>query len=131
MEAYVARQITASEAALALLTTEGTIYHWAWQLRRSGTLPSVRVVHSPPGPAAADIMLERLATPAARAIYERRAVIVEPVIGHLKEQRRLRSFLHRGLTACRCELRLVAAAQNLRKLQMNVSEGSMWIVAPA
>ncbi|MPZ71313.1 MAG: hypothetical protein GEU71_17590, partial [Actinobacteria bacterium] len=47
---------------------------------------------------------------------KRRGEIVEPVIGHLKELRGLRRFLHRGLATCRCELRMVATAQNLRRI---------------
>ncbi|MPZ70996.1 MAG: IS256 family transposase, partial [Actinobacteria bacterium] len=71
---------------------------------------------APKGPSAKDVMLERLADPETRAIYKRRGEIVEPVIGHLKELRGLRRFLHRGLATCRCELRMVATAQNLRRI---------------
>jgi transposase len=115
MEAYVSKQVTASEAAAALLAPINSVYHWAWHLRKYGHPRPVQRRRAPRGPSAKEIMLERWADPDARAAYKRRGVTVEPVIGHLKEVRGLRRFLHRGLDACRCELRLMATAQNLRR----------------
>lgn len=115
IEAYVAKQITAKEAATALFAKIATIYFWAWQLRHSGRVAPMRNHRPPPVPTAKDIMLERLADPEARDRYKKRSQTVEPVIGHIKELRGLRRFLHRGLAACRCELRMMATAQNLRR----------------
>jgi transposase len=116
MDAYVAKQITAREAASALHAPIASVYFWAAHLRKHGHLPRVKIYLPLPGPSASAIMLERLADPESRATYKLRAQTVEAVIGHLKEHRRLRQFLHRGRSACRVELRLTAAAQNLRRL---------------
>jgi transposase len=115
MEAYVLKHITASEAATALSVPVRAIYNWSWFLRKFGHLRRLRGVRPAKEPSPKDIMLERLADPEARAIYKRRAEIVEPVIGQLKEHRGMRRFLHRGLAACRTELRMMAAAHNLRR----------------
>lgn len=118
IEAYVARRITASEAASVLLLSIDRVYWLAWQLRKFGWVSSAQVRRSR-GPSPRQVMLERLSDPAVRARYERRSQLVEPVLGQLKEPRRLRRFLHRGIDACRSELRLTSAAQNLRKLWSN------------
>ncbi len=61
-------------------------------------------------------MRHRLRTPAGRQTYQRRAAIVEPVIGHLKDRTGLRTFSRRGLTAATSELHLAAATTNLVRL---------------
>lgn len=118
MDAYITGHVTAKEAASALSAPLASIYFWGWHLRKFRCLPRVHMARprppKPPGPTT--IMLNRLADPQARATYKRRAEIVEPVIGQLKEVRGLRRFLHRGLSACSCELRMMATAMNLRKL---------------
>lgn len=116
IEAYIFKQITASEAASTLLAPIGCVYHWAHRLRKFGCLPQVRTVRQPQGPSAKEVMLERFADPQARATYKRRAAIAEPLFGQLKELRGLRRFLHRGLPPCRGELRLMATAQNVRRV---------------
>jgi transposase len=55
-------------------------------------------------------------TPAGRALYARRQVIVAPVFGQIKEARGFRRFLWRGLDNIRGEWRLVCLTQNLLKL---------------
>ena len=52
-------------------------------------------------------------TPAGRAGYARRQVIVEPVCGQSKEARGFRRFLLRGLQHIRGEGRLGGFTQNL------------------
>ena len=63
---------------------------------------------------------ERLAakvrTPQGRALYARRKVIVEPVVGQSKEARGFRRFLLRGLQNIRGEWRLVCLTHNLLKM---------------
>ena len=54
-----------------------------------------------------------------RGRYKRRAVTVEPVIGHLKDRIGLRRFSRRGLTAARHEFALAATAHNLRRLLLH------------
>lgn len=67
----------------------------------------------PPGRAR---MRRRLARPATAAIYRRRAVIVEPVFGHLKEGRGFRRFQRRGFAACSSEWSLACTTHDLLKL---------------
>jgi transposase len=55
-------------------------------------------------------------TPAGRALYARRQVIVEPVCGQIKEARGFRRFLLRGLANRRGEWCLVCLTHHLRKL---------------
>lgn len=64
-------------------------------------------------------MLERFAKPGARAAYASRGATLEPVFGQLKEARRMRRMIHRGLAACICEWRMMAAAHNLLKLRVS------------
>jgi len=92
---------------------------WASTLRkqfREGGRDAITGRAGPPSPQSiTQNMFERVASPAGRALYEIRGRSVEPVFGQLKEARGVRRFLHRGLTMCAAEWKLVAAAHNLRK----------------
>ena len=61
-------------------------------------------------------MAAKVHTPAGRALYARRKVIVEPVCGQIKEARGVRRFLLRGLQNIRGEWRLVCLTHNLLKI---------------
>jgi transposase len=61
-------------------------------------------------------MAAKLRTPAGKALYARRKVIVEPVLGQIKEARGFRRFLLRGLATIRGEWRLVCLTHNLLKI---------------
>jgi hypothetical protein len=61
-------------------------------------------------------MAGKLRTPAGRALYARRKVIVEPVFGQIKGVRGFRRFLLRGLAKVRGEWRLVCLTHNLLKI---------------
>src|SRR5215467_13774496 len=61
-------------------------------------------------------MAAKIRTPAGKALYARRKVIVEPVFGQIKEARGFRRFLLRGLATIRGEWRLVCLTHNLRKI---------------
>jgi len=61
-------------------------------------------------------MAAKVRTPAGRAVYARRKVIVEPVFGQIKEARGFRRFLLRGLQNIRGEWRLVCLTHNLLKI---------------
>jgi len=61
-------------------------------------------------------MAAKVRTPAGKALYARRKVIVEPVFGQIKEARGFRRFLRRGLQKIRGEWRLVCLGHNLLKL---------------
>ena len=61
-------------------------------------------------------MAAKVRTPAGKALYARRKVIVEPVFGQIKEARGFRRFLLRGLATIRGEWRLVCLTHNLLKI---------------
>jgi hypothetical protein len=61
-------------------------------------------------------MAAKVRTPAGKALYARRKVIVEPVFGQIKEGRGFRRFLLRGLDNIRGEWRLVCLTHNLLKI---------------
>lgn len=61
-------------------------------------------------------MRHRLADPAAREQYKRRAATVEPVNAHLKHGVGLQRFSRRGLSAVTSELNLAATVVNLQRL---------------
>jgi transposase len=116
MDAYAARQVTRAEAAEALGISIQHVAWLRWHHKKFGHLPQPRVPRPPTTSDAGKVMLERFAEPGAMETYALRARTVEPVIGQIKEARRMRRLLHRGRAACRCEWRLMATAYNLRKL---------------
>jgi hypothetical protein len=102
-----------SEAAVAALETLGfDPYIAIGRQRHHG--PQAAVPETPA------TVQERMAatgqTPAGKALYARRKVIVEPVCGQIKEARGFRRFLLRGLEKIRGEWRLVCLTHNLLKM---------------
>ena len=71
---------------------------------------------SAPPTTATERMAAKVRTPAGRALYARRKVIVEPVFGQIKEARGFRRFLLRGLDNIRGEWCLVCLTHNLLKI---------------
>lgn len=69
-----------------------------------------------PRTAAMDLMRSKLESATGRALYARRKVIVEPVIGQIKEPLGFRRTLLRGIEKAKAEWVLVCACSNLRKL---------------
>lgn len=70
-------------------------------------------------PASASVqqrMWQKLKSPAGRAIYNQRQVIVEPVFAQIKHVRGFRQFLLRGLAQVESEWLLVCMTHNLLKL---------------
>jgi transposase len=61
-------------------------------------------------------MARKLVTARGRKAYSQRKVIVEPVIGQIKQARRFRQFLRRGLQRVGHEWSLVCTAHNMLKL---------------
>lgn len=61
-------------------------------------------------------MREQLATEEGKELYRQRAVMIEPIFGQTKHNRRIDRFQRRGLGACRAEWRLITATHNLLKL---------------
>jgi len=81
--------------------------------RQAGPPPRGRI------PAALSLrqrMARKLATKRGRQLYGQRRWMIEPVFGDVKENRGIRRFMRRGLSACASEWKLVAATHNLRKL---------------
>jgi len=64
-----------------------------------------------------DPLRAKLASPEGQAIYKRRREIVEAVFGQIKQARRFRQFLLRGLHKVRAEWNLICLTHNLLKLQ--------------
>ena len=52
-------------------------------------------------------MERKLLTKRGQALYRRRAQIVEPVFGQIKDPRGIRRFMRRGLAACQSEWKLI------------------------
>lgn len=71
------------------------------------------------------------ATPAGKAIYARRKVIVEPVFGQIKQARGFRRFSFRGIAGVRAEWSLVCATHNLLKLFRSGAWAAITATAPA
>jgi transposase len=65
---------------------------------------------------AMETMREKLSAPDGRALYARRKAVVEPVIGQIKEPRRFRTLLLRGLAGAATEWSLACTCHNLLKL---------------
>ncbi len=62
------------------------------------------------------VMQDMLATEQGRTLYAKRAHTVEPVFGQIKDVRRVRRFVRRGLGACDAEWKLVCATHNLLRI---------------
>ena len=77
----------------------------------------VAQAQAPETPTTAKVcMAANVRTPAGKALYARRKVIVEPVVGQIKEARGFRRFLLRGLVKLRGEWRLVCLTHTLLKI---------------
>ncbi|MBU4352720.1 MAG: IS1182 family transposase [Nanoarchaeota archaeon] len=61
-------------------------------------------------------MAEKMQTQKAKEIYKERKQVVEPVIGHYKENLGFRDFLTRKLKTVKNEFNLVCTAHNLKKI---------------
>jgi transposase len=102
-----------SEAAVAALETLGFDPYIATGRQRH----HVPQAEAPAPPATVqERMAAKVRTPAGKALYARRKVIVEPVFGQIKEARGFRRFLLRGVAIIRGEWRLVCLTHNLLKL---------------
>ena len=78
--------------------------------------PTPEADASAPPATAQERMAAKVRTPAGRAWYARRTVIVEPVFGQSKEVRGLRRFLLRGLQKIRGQWGLVCLTHKVRNL---------------
>jgi transposase len=102
-----------SEAAVVALETLGFDPYMALGRQRHRGAQA----EAPETPATVqERMAAKIRTPAGKALYARRKVIVEPVFGQIKEARGFRRFLLRGLATIRGEWRLVCLTHNLLKI---------------
>jgi transposase len=102
-----------SEAAVRALETAGfNPYIATERQRRHGPQAAAPATPS----TAQERMAAKVRTPAGKALYARRQVIVEPVFGQIKEARGFRRFLLRGLDNLRGEWHLVCLTHNLLKI---------------
>lgn len=102
-----------SEAAVRALETLGFDPYIATERQRH-LVPQAEAPATPS--TAQERMAAKVRTPAGKALYARRKVIVEPVFGQIKEARGFRRFLLRGLDNIRGEWRLVCLTHNLLKI---------------
>jgi transposase len=102
-----------SAAAVAALETLGFDPYIATGRQRHMT-PQTEAPETPA--TVQERMAAKVQTPAGKAVYARRKVIVEPVFGQIKEARGFRRFLLRGLATIRSEWRLVCLTHNLLKI---------------
>ena len=61
-------------------------------------------------------MIAKMKTREAKEIFRLRVQTVEPTIGDIKENKGVRSFLTRGITAVRTEFNLVCTGVNLKRI---------------
>ncbi|MDH4344157.1 MAG: IS1182 family transposase [Nitrospira sp.] len=85
------------------------------QLHSQG-IPAAPRGRPPVGLSVADRMRRTLQTTRGRRRYARRKAIVEPVFGQIKQGRRYRQFLLRGLRQVRGEWALICTTHNVLKL---------------
>jgi transposase len=71
------------------------------------------------GRSTAQKMRDKLSESPNKELYKKRKSIVEPVFGQIKEIRKFRRFLFRGLAAVKAEFNLISLAHNLLKLYKN------------
>ena len=102
-----------SEAAVEALATLGFDPYIATGRQRHHA-PQTLVPETPA--TAQERMAAKVRTPAGKALYARRKVIVESVFGQIKEAPGFRRFLLRGLANLRGAWRLVCLTHNLLKV---------------
>jgi transposase len=113
-----------SEANVRALEAQGIEPFIAPQRQKHSAPPPVAPRGRPPaGLGTRARMARKLATRAGRAVYALRKMIVEPVIGQIKQARGVRQFLRRGLANVRQEWALICLSHNLLKLYAATCRG--------
>src|SRR6267142_2593904 len=106
-----------SEENIRALETKGIEPYIATGRRKHGeTRPSPRG-RAPKDMTLRQRMARKLLTTRGQKAYSQRKVIVEPVFGQIKQARRFRQFLRRGVRRVRHEWSLVCTAHNILKLR--------------
>lgn len=130
LDRVAAGEINLSQAARELGLSWSQTQHW-WRQYQAHGVDGLTRKHRANGEGwhprhqhKSDIkarMDAQLASPEGRALYRRRAQIVEPVFGQIKDPRGIRRFQRRGLAACASEWKLITATHNLLKMWRHMS----------
>jgi transposase len=105
-----------SEKAAQEMETLGFDPHMATGRQKHNQPKSTQTTELPANATATQRMAAKVKTPAGKALYARRKVIVEPVFGQIKGARGFRQFSLRGLEKINGEWRLVCLTHNLLKI---------------
>jgi len=76
----------------------------------------IRIIKSVEFEEERNAMIAKMKNPQAKEIFRLRAQTVEPTIGDIKENKGVRNFLTRGITAVRAEFNLVCTGVNLKRI---------------
>jgi hypothetical protein len=87
-----------------------------WKQRKELNVTDVLTGSMPEGLSVKEQMEYKLKTERGREIYGKRKTIIEPIFGQMKDGRRIRTFLMRGIEAAQAEWQLICATHNLLKL---------------
>lgn len=109
-----------SEANITAMTPEDPELYIAtkkdWKQRKELSASEVLSDPIPEGLNAKERMEYKLKTETGKKIYAKRKTIIEPIFGQVKDGRRIRTFLMRGIDAAKGEWNLICATHNLLKL---------------
>jgi len=87
-----------------------------WKQRKECNSLEVFSEPIPDGLNAKQRMEYKLKTEAGKKIYAKRKTIIEPIFGQIKDCRRIRTFLMRGIDEAKGEWNLICATHNLLKI---------------
>jgi transposase len=87
-----------------------------WKQRKELKEASIQEDAIPEGLSLREKMECKLRTVRGKAIYAKRKIIIEPVFGQIKDVRKIRSFMMRGIEKVSAEWKLICATHNLLKL---------------
>jgi len=87
-----------------------------WKQRKELKEETVSSDVVPAGLSNKEAMELKLKTANGKEIYAKRKVMIEPIFGQIKDGRKIRSFMMRGIEAVSAEWKLICATHNLLKL---------------
>jgi transposase len=92
------------------------------QTRCTTRKDGIRYIKSYPYEVERGTMTAKMNTPQAKETYKLRAQTVETVIGDIKENKGMSTFLTRGLKTAKTEFNLVCASTNLKKIWLHLQK---------
>ena len=81
------------------------------ELKEETVLPDV----VPEGLSNKEAMEHKLKTANGKEIYAKRKIMIEPIFGQIKDCRKIRSFMMRGIESVSAEWKLICATHNLSR----------------